>query len=68
MKKFVLRSGSQRHRHFVGFFNGPNVFTVILRNRPHFSHLLQHAWGYGGHILDFTIGSPWGQLKVQVKL
>ena len=41
LKKLDLRSGSQRHRHFVGFFNVPvqaptraNLFTVILRNRP----------------------------------
>ena len=37
-KKLDLRSGSQRHRHFVGFFNVPvqvptNFFTVIPRNR-----------------------------------
>ena len=41
-KTFDLRSGSQRHRHFVGFFNvsvqaptrGQPFHTVIQRNRP----------------------------------
>ena len=41
-KKLYLRSGSQRHRHFVGFFNVPvqaptrghPFYTVIPRNRP----------------------------------
>ena len=42
LKKLNLRSGSQRHRHFVGFFNVPvqawspghPFYTVIPRNRP----------------------------------
>ena len=41
LKKLNLRSGSQRHRHFVGFFNVPvqaptrdPPFTVIPRNHP----------------------------------
>ena len=42
LKKLYLRSGSQRHRHFVGFFNvpvqaptrGQPFYTVIPRNRP----------------------------------
>ena len=41
-KKLNLQSGSQRHRHFVGFLNVPvqaptrghPFYTVILRNRP----------------------------------
>ena len=41
-EKWDLRSGSQRHRHFVGFFNvpaqapirGQPFYTVIPRNRP----------------------------------
>ena len=41
-KKLDLRSGSQRHRHFVGFFNSPVLapprdhpfYTVILTHRP----------------------------------
>ena len=40
LKKLDPRSGSQRHRHFVGFFNVPvqaptrghTFYTVILRN------------------------------------
>ena len=42
LKKFDLRSGSQRHRHFVGFFNVPVLaptrdqpfYTVIPTHRP----------------------------------
>ena len=41
-KKFVLQSDSQRHRHFVGFFNVPvqapdgvkPFYTVIPRYQP----------------------------------
>ena len=38
-KKMDLRSGSQRHRHFVGFFNMPvqaptRFFKVIPTHRP----------------------------------
>ena len=41
-KKFDLRSGSQRHRHFAGFFNVPvpaptrdhPFYTVIPTHRP----------------------------------
>ena len=41
-KKYDLRSGSQRHRHFVGFFNVPVLaptrdqpfYTVIPTHRP----------------------------------
>ena len=41
-KKLNLRSGSQHHRHFAGFFNvhvqastwGRHFYTVIPRNRP----------------------------------
>ena len=48
LKKFDLRSGSQRHRHFVGFFNVP--VQAPTRDQP--TH-----WGYGGHILDLTPGT-----------
>ena len=49
-KKLDLRSGSQRHRHFVGFFNVPvqtptrdhPFYTAIQTHRP-FSRLLRHA-------------------------
>ena len=66
-KKLNLRSGSQRHRHLVGFFNVPiqaptrdPPFYSYSEKPPHFSRLLRHAWGYGGHILDLTPGSPRG--------
>ena len=50
-KKLYIRSGSQRHRHFTGFFNVPvqaltryqPFCTVIPTHRP-FSRLLRHAW------------------------
>ena len=67
LKKFDLRSGSQRHRHSVGFFNVPvptQTWGQPFYNSeklPHFSRLLRHAWVYGGHILDLTPPprSPW---------
>ena len=53
--------GLPRHRHFVGFFNVPfqtptrdSPFYGYSEKPPHFSRLLQHAWGYGGHILDLN--------------
>ena len=62
-KKLDLRSGSQRHRHFVVFFNVP----VLAPTRYHpfytvipFSRLLRSRWGYGGHILDLTPGPSRG--------
>ena len=66
-KKFDLRSGCQRHRHFVGFFNVPvqaptrdQPFYGYFEKPPQFSRLLRHARGYGGHILASTTGFPWG--------
>ena len=60
-KKLDLRSGSQRHRHFVGFFNVPvqaptrgHLFIRWFRHTAPFSRLLRSRWGYGGHILDLT--------------
>ena len=49
-KKLDIRSGSQHHRHFEGFFNVPvqaptrdyPFYAVFPRNRP-FSRLLRHA-------------------------
>ena len=68
-KKLNLRSGSQRHRHFVGFFNVPvqaptrgyPFYTVIPRNRPIWSPFTTR-WGYVGHILDLIPGSSRGVL------
>ena len=49
-KKLDLRSGSQRHRHLVGFFNVPSKhrhggppFYTIIRETAQFSRLLRHA-------------------------
>ena len=49
-KKLNLRSGSQRHGHFVGFFNVPvqaptrvTLFIRLLRETATFSRLLRHA-------------------------
>ena len=51
-KKLYLRSGSQRHRHFAGFFNVPVLHrhgtTLFIRGFRHtapFSRLLRHAGG-----------------------
>ena len=65
LKKLDLRSGSQRHRLFEGFFNVPVIaqtrgqpfYTVIPRNRPILSPFTTRL-GYRGHILDLTPGSP----------
>ena len=67
MKKLDLQSGSQRHRHFVGFFNV--LVQAPTRGCPlygyskkliHFSRLLWCAWGYGGPILVFNPQGPKG--------
>ena len=53
-KKFDLRPGFQRHRHFVGFLNVPvqaptrdqplyTIYTVIPRNRPKIEFKLNFA-------------------------
>ena len=49
-KKLYLRSGSQRHRHFVGFFNMPvqaptrgHPFLRLFWETAPFSRLLWHA-------------------------
>ena len=49
-KNLYLRSGSQRHRHFVGFFNvpvlhrhGTTLFIRWFRHTAPFSRLLRHA-------------------------
>ena len=56
-KKLNPRSGSQRHRHIVGFFSVPvqaptrdQPFYGYSEKPPHFNRLLRRAWGYGGHI------------------
>ena len=66
-KNLNLRSGSQRHRHFVGFFNVPvlaptrdHPFIRWFRHSAPFSRLLRSRWGYGGHILDFNPRAPTG--------
>ena len=61
LKKLDQRSGSQRHRHFVGFFNvsvqAPThdqpFYTVISTHCPNESPFTTH-WGYGGYIVDST--------------
>ena len=69
-KKLDLRSGSQRHRHFVGFFNAPvlaptrdHPFYMVIRHTAPFSGILRSRVGYGGHILDLT---PWALVGAQV--
>ena len=58
LKKLNLRSGSQRHRHFVGFCNVPvqapalaNLLYGYSEKPPHLVAFTT-SWGYGGHILD----------------
>ena len=63
-KVFDLRSGSQRHRHFVGLFNvtvqAPtqgHPYIRLYRETAPYSRLFTTHWGYGGYILDLTPGS-----------
>ena len=42
-KKLDLRSGSQRHRHFVGFFNGPPFLYGDSDTPPHLVAFYDHA-------------------------
>ena len=71
-KKLDLRSGSQRHRHFVGFFNVPvraptrdqPFYAVIPTHRPYKSPFTTR-WGYGGHILDLTPGPSRGDTSFE---
>ena len=66
-KKLGLRSGSQCHRHFVGFFNVPvqaptqdqPFYTVIPTHRLNKSPFTTRL-GYGGHILDLNPGPSRG--------
>ena len=64
-KKLDIRSGSQRQRHFVGFFNvsvqAPTLatlFTRLFRETAPFSRLLRHAGDTEGHFLDLTPPLP----------
>ena len=69
LKKLDLRSGSQRHRHFVGFFNVPvlaptreHPFYTVRHTAP-ISRLLRSRWGYGGRIFDLTPGPSRGNSR-----
>ena len=61
-KKFDLRSGSQRHRHFVGFFKrarpstdtGPTFLYGDSDTPPHLVAFYDHAGDTEVHILDLT--------------
>ena len=51
LKKLDLRSGSQRHRHFVGSLtcpskhrHGTTLFIRWFRHSAQFSRLLRHSW------------------------
>ena len=66
-KKYDLRSGSQRHRHFVGFFNVPVLaptrdqpFYTVIDTPPHLVAFYDHAGDTEVHILDLTPGPSRG--------
>ena len=74
-KKLDLRSGSQRHRHFVGFFNVPvlaptrtNLFIRWFRHTAPFSRLLRSRWGYGGAHSRLNPPGPHGGSEYGVKI
>ena len=61
LKKLYLRSTSQRHRHFVGFFNvpvldrhGATLFIRLFRETGPFSRLLRHAGDTEEVLLTWT--------------
>ena len=66
-KKLDLRSGSQRHRHFVWFFNVPvqtptrghPFYTVIPTHRP-IKSPIKTRWGYGVRTLELNPRRPHG--------
>ena len=61
-RSWDLRSGSQRHRHFVGFFNvpvlaptrGPTFLYGDSDTPPHLVAFYDHAGDTEVHILDLT--------------
>ena len=61
LKKLDLRLGSQRHRHFVGFFNMPvqALIRLFLETAP-FSRLLRHAGDTEDTFSTKPPGSPRG--------
>ena len=71
LKKLSLQSGSQRQRHFVGFFNVPvqaptrgHPFIRLFRETAPFSRLLRHAGDTEDTFFDLTPMGPHGsQLK-----
>ena len=62
-KKLYLRSGSQRHRHFLGFFNVP-VADHPDTGPPFLNGYSESPfttrWGYEGRILDLNPRRPHG--------
>ena len=54
-KNWDLRSGSNRHRHFVVLFNvsvqAPTRSQLFSEKLPHFNRILRRAWGYTGPIV-----------------
>ena len=76
-KKLNLKSGCQRHRHFVEFFNVPvqaptwgHPFYGYSEKPPHsyFNRHLRSEWGYGGPILIFNPRIPMGATHLQWNL
>ena len=72
-KIWDLRSGSNRHRHVVVFFNvsvqAPTQgqpFYGYSEKSPHFSRILRRAWGYGGPIVVLHPRIPTEELASSV--
>ena len=75
-KKLDLRSGSQRHRHFVGFFKrarprtdtGTPFLYGDSDTPPHLVAFYDHAGDTEVHILDITPGPSRGYFAWKTKL
>ena len=67
LKELDPWSGSQRHRHFGGFFNvlvkaqtrGQRLYGNSEK-LPRFIRLLRRSWGYGGPIFVLNLQVPHG--------
>ena len=67
LKKLDLRSGSQRHRHFVGFFNVPVLAPT--RDQPFYTVIprvpRQSGWTYSGKVAKMKTGNLYRDVVIR---